>query len=141
MNTGTACLATLSLLATACGTTQPPPAPGGFVRVKAVVYPAPAARDAAAWYAQLLGEAPVKSLLGDTGFAIGDALLAFDSEQRAPLAVWQVVDIDSAFGRLIALGAQPVTGIQEIGDARIVIVRDPFGNLVGLTDGGALQQH
>jgi hypothetical protein len=129
------------VLVAGCGTTQPPPAPGGFVRVKAVIYPSPAGRNAAAWYAQLLGEVPSKSALSDTGFAIGEALLALDSQQRSPLAVWQVVDIDSAFGRLIALGAQPVTGIQEIGDARVVIVRDPFGNLIGLTDGGALQQH
>ena len=138
MSRGASCLAALSLLVAGCETT-PPPAAGGFLGVKAVVYAVPAVDDAAAWYAQLFGEPASNAVLGDAGFSVGVVQLAIDSQARpgSTLALWEVTDIDSAFGRLIALGAAPVTGIQEIGDARVVIVRDPFGNQLGIVQSGA----
>jgi predicted enzyme related to lactoylglutathione lyase len=131
--TRAACLAAVSLLATGCET-APPAAAGGFLGVGAVVYAAPAGQDAAAWYAQLFGEPPSAAMLGDAAFAVGAAQLGLDSQAQpgSMLALWEVVDIDAAFGRLIALGATPITGIQEIGNARVVIVRDPFGNRLGV---------
>jgi predicted enzyme related to lactoylglutathione lyase len=123
-----------SLLCAACGTAPPAPEPGAFVALKAVVYAAPGG-DAAAWYAQLLGAQPRESALGNPGFEVGGVALDLDSRaQTRTLAVWEVAGIDAAFARALALGAAPVTGIQEIGSARLAIVRDPFGNLLGLTE-------
>ena len=141
MSRSASCLAAFSVVVAGCGTT-PPPAAGGFLGVKAVVYPVPAGADAAAWYAQLFGEPPSNPVLGDARFVVGAAELAIDSQARpgSTLALWEVADIDAAFARLIALGAAPVTGIQEIGDARVVIVRDPFGNQLGIVQSGAPPQ-
>jgi len=130
-----AACAGLSLLAGACSTTPPPPATNGFLGVRAVVYAVPPGGEAAAWYAQLLGSKAPKPLYGDAGFVVGSAEVDLDSHAAVrTLAVWEVENIDAAFSRLLSLGATPVTGIQELGDARLAVVRDPFGNLLGVTE-------
>ena len=132
----------LSLLAGACSTTPPPsPATNGFVRVRAVVYAVPPGGEAAAWYAQLFGNEVPKPFQGDAGFAVGLAEVDLDSHAAVrTLAVWEVENIDAAFSRLLSLGATPVSGIQELGDARLAVVRDPFGNLLGVMESTPTQQ-
>ena len=132
----------LCLLGVGCGTATRMPASGELLGLKAIVYPVPAGAGAAEWYAQLLGGPAQNPILGEAGFAVGDVTLALDSQlqPRATLPVWEVAGIEAAFTRLLALGAEPVTGIQEIGDARVAVVRDPFGNLIGLTEDSAPQQ-
>jgi hypothetical protein len=130
------------LLGAACTTATRPPASGDgdLVGLKAIVYPVPPG--GAEWYAQFLGEPARNPVLGETAFTVGDVMLALESQAApgATLPVWEVAGIDAVFTRLLALGAEPVTGIQEIGDARVAVLRDPFGNLIGLMEGGALQQ-
>jgi len=131
-----AACAGLSLLAGACSTTpSPPAATNGFLGVRAVVYAVPPGGEAAAWYAQLFGNKAPKPLSGDAGFTVGSAEVDLDSHAAVrTLAVWEVENIDAAFSRLLSLGATPVTGIQELGDARLAVVRDPFGNLLGVME-------
>jgi|KBSSwiStaDraftv2_1062776.scaffolds.fasta_scaffold395248_3 predicted enzyme related to lactoylglutathione lyase len=127
----------LSVVAGSCSTAPPPPGAGAILGLKAVVYAAPDDGNAAAWYARLLGTDARESAFGDAAFQVGSGGVELDLDSRAQartLAVWEVADIDAAFARVLALGAEPVTGIQEIGAARLAIVRDPFGNLLGLTE-------
>jgi hypothetical protein len=130
------------MLGVACGTAGRTPASGELLGLKAIVYAVPAGAGAAEWYARLLGEPASNPVAGEIGFTVGDVLLALDSQSPpgATLPVWEVAGIDAVFTRLLALGAEPVTGIQEIGAARVAVVRDPFGNLIGLMENGALQQ-
>jgi predicted enzyme related to lactoylglutathione lyase len=125
----------LSLLTGSCTTATPPPATNGFLGVRAVVLAAPPGGAAAAWYEQLFGGQTSMPVYGDAGFAVGAAELDLDSQASVrTLTVWEVENIDAAFARLVALGAVPVTGIEELGAGRVAIVRDPFGNLLGVTE-------
>jgi Glyoxalase/Bleomycin resistance protein/Dioxygenase superfamily len=114
----------------------PQEAPGGFLALRAVVYPA-AQAGTARWYAELLGTSPQTPILGSAAFAIGHSQLDLDAAAPSPLAIWQVANIEEAFQRLLAHGAEAVTGIQEIGALHVAVFRDPFGNLLGIVDGDA----
>ena len=44
-------------------------------------------------------------------------------------------DIDASCQKVLELGAQPHSGVQEVGDGiRVATVTDPFGNVVGLIE-------
>jgi len=51
------------------------------------------------------------------------------------VAYWGVADAESAFGRLIELGATKRTAVQEVGEGiRVATVIDPFGNIFGIIE-------
>jgi predicted enzyme related to lactoylglutathione lyase len=126
----------LAVVLGGCAGAAPQPGSSPFLGLSGVVYPG--AQDAAvAWYAALL-DAPVRTpILGTTAFAVDAAQLDLDPAAPVPFALWRVADMDAAFQRLTARGAEPVTGIQEIGAVHVAIFRDPFGNLLAITDADA----
>lgn len=99
----------------------------------------PAARE---WYSAALGVQPYFDEPYYVGFRIGEAEFGLDPDTAATapgpggaVAYLGVADIETAFDRMLALGAEPVSGVQEVGgEVRLVILRDPFGNLFGLVE-------
>jgi len=48
---------------------------------------------------------------------------------------WGVKDIVAAHARLLELGAEPRTDIQDVGEGiRVADVLDPFGNVLGIIE-------
>jgi predicted enzyme related to lactoylglutathione lyase len=51
------------------------------------------------------------------------------------VAYWRVAEIEAAVKHFVAVGATPVSEIQDVGDdIKVVELADPFGNLVGLIE-------
>jgi predicted enzyme related to lactoylglutathione lyase len=102
-------------------------------------------RAAIGWYSELLGVEPYFHRPGYAEFRIGDyqtELGIIDAHympgQLTPdpagvIVFWQVDDVDSAFRRLIALGATEHEAVRDRGAGfRTASVVDPFGNILGV---------
>ena len=140
-----AAAATVALSACVTNTSAPAPASSTVLGLRSVVMHVQdllAARD---WYAQALLQSPETDTPTYVGFRLADnAELGLDSDVSAlgtglrgvgPVAYLGVADIEMAFDRMLNLGADPVTGVQEVSDqVRLVVLRDPFGNLFGLIE-------
>lgn len=103
------------------------------------------ARDLAAaktWYQEVTGVAPYFDEPFYVGFSIGGFELGITPDDSADgaraesgVAYWGVTNADSAYARLLALGATPHEPIQDVGDGiRIGSVHDPFGNILGVIE-------
>lgn len=126
--------ALLASVACTNSNTRPP------VALRGLVYTSADPQASARWYAEAF-HAPVtdarehRSQLQIAGTELAFERAGPDVTTRAPgaLALWQVRDLDASFAHVLALGAQPVTGIAELGDNRaMVILSDPFGQLFAL---------
>jgi predicted enzyme related to lactoylglutathione lyase len=95
---------------------------------------------AKAWYSSVLGLQPYFDQPFYAGFNVGGYELGLvpDGEaapKRAPagIAYWGVADAQSAYNRLIGLGATAMDPIQDVGEGILIgAVRDPFGNALGI---------
>jgi predicted enzyme related to lactoylglutathione lyase len=97
---------------------------------------------AKSWYSEVLGIAPYFDEPFYVGFNVGgyelgitpDTAAATDRPE-AGVAYWGVTNADSAYARLLTLGATEFEPIQDVGDGiRIGAVRDPFGNILGVIE-------
>jgi predicted enzyme related to lactoylglutathione lyase len=94
------------------------------------------------WYSELLGMQPYFDEPFYVGFEVGGYELGLnpDTSKVKPgaggtLLYWGVANADSAFARLIELGAAVVEPVADVGGGiRHAIVRDPFGNLFGVME-------
>jgi predicted enzyme related to lactoylglutathione lyase len=94
------------------------------------------------WYATLLGVQPYFDEPFYVGFDVGGFELGLnpDTSHVRPgpgggVIYWGVTDADSAFARLMELGARPVEPVKDVGDGiKVAIVLDPFGNLFGVIE-------
>ncbi|HXO87151.1 MAG TPA: VOC family protein [Candidatus Acidoferrales bacterium] len=95
---------------------------------------------AKAWYGKVLGLQPYFDQPFYVGFNVGGFELglvpAEDAKpNRAPagIAYWGVADAQTAYKRLVELGASAFEPIQDVGEGiQIGAVRDPFGNVLGV---------
>ena len=97
------------------------------------------------WYTELFGIAPyferpgyIEFRLGDYQheFGVIDSRYAPPSEQAGPggaIVYWHVDDVQGAFAKLLAMGAQPYQAVTERGNGFVTAsVVDPFGNILGI---------
>ena len=105
---------------------------------------------AKSWYTKLLGVAPYFDRPGYCEFRVGDyehELGLLDTAFACQLggqgggisgpagivAYWHVDDVESAFERMVSLGAAPNEPIRDFGHGFIgASVIDPFGNILGI---------
>ena len=107
--------------------------------LRTVVYPAADLVAAKDWYARVLGRAPYFDQPFYVGFAVGGFELGLvpdgESGTGGAQALWGVVDVDAALGRLLELGAMPLEPVTEVGEGiRVAAVVDPFGNRFGIIE-------
>lgn len=113
-----------------------------FLGLRTVKYTAPDLKAASAWYQQVTGVAPYFDEPFYVGFNIGGFELGIVPEASATrdrpeagVAYWGVTNADSAWNRLLQLGATPQEAIQDVGGGvRIGAVHDPFGNVLGIVE-------
>jgi predicted enzyme related to lactoylglutathione lyase len=112
-------------------------------------YPAPDLKAAKQWYAAMLGVAPYFDEPSYVGFSVGGFELGLLPDATpgitGPQPLWGVADIDSAYARLLTLGATGLAPVTDVGaGVKVAAVTDPFGNRFGIIqnlhfDAGALQ--
>jgi predicted enzyme related to lactoylglutathione lyase len=112
--------------------------------LRTVIYPAPDLAAAKRWYSQMLGITPYFDQPYYVGFAVGGfelGLIPGGSPGTAgSQALWGVADAASAHARLLALGAQPLEPVTEVGEGiRVAAVQDPFGNRFGIIENPAFR--
>ena len=112
-----------------------------FQGLRTVIYHVDDLDKAKAWYAEVLGVAPYFDEPFYVGFNVGGFELGLDPDLKGVtkgsnvVAYWGVKDIDVAYQRVLELGAQQQTEVQEVGGGiRVGTVTDPFGNVVGLIE-------
>lgn len=107
--------------------------------LRTIVYPAPDLAHAKAWYEQVLELKPYFDEPYYVGFAVNGFELGLVPDATpgisGPQAMWGVANAETAFARLIALGATALDPITAVGEGiRVAAVTDPFGNRFGIIE-------
>jgi methyltransferase (TIGR00027 family) len=110
-----------------------------FQSLKSIVYRVSDLQQAKQWYREILNAEPAMDSPFIVSFRIGDSKLTLTqhpnpvSNSDTVVAYWGVDDVDSAYRRLLQLGATPHSEINTLFGTRMASVIDPFGNVLGLT--------
>ncbi|MBA3963294.1 MAG: VOC family protein [Chthoniobacterales bacterium] len=110
--------------------------------LRTVIYKAPDLGKAKAWYASVLGFPPYFDQPFYVGFNVGGYELGLDpnatgspSGATGAVAYWGVANAEEALPRLLSLGAQECSAVQDVGEGiRVASVVDPFGNTFGIIE-------
>jgi predicted enzyme related to lactoylglutathione lyase len=94
---------------------------------------------AKAWYGEVFGAAPYFDQPFYVGFAVGGFELGLVPDgtpgTTGPVAYWGVDEIGAEVERIVALGASMHEPVQDVGEGiKVVELRDPFGNMLGLIE-------
>ncbi len=107
--------------------------------LRTVVYHVVDLAEAKRWYMQVLGVPPYFDEPFYVGFNVGGYELGLDPDfsNTAPdgqsFAYWGVKDLATAHARLLELGAEPHSDVQDVGEGiQLATVRDPWGNILGI---------
>jgi len=109
--------------------------------LRTVIYKVNDLQDAKAWYTKLLGFAPYFEEPFYVGYNVGGFELGLDPDVTQVtvgnnvVAYWGVLDINAAVQRIEGLGAELLEPIRDVGgDIKVAVVKDPFGNSLGLIE-------
>ncbi len=107
--------------------------------LRTAIYPALDLNAAKLWYTRVLGQAPYFDQPFYVGFAVGGFELGLLPDGQpgtaGPQPLWGVENIESAYARLLELGAASLEPIAEVGEGvKVAAVRDPFGNRLGIIE-------
>ena len=96
--------------------------------LRTAIYPAPDLARAKAWYRDLLGVAPYFDQPFYVGFAVGGFELGLLPDGQpgsaGPQPLWGVSNADSAWQRLLALGATALEPVHDVGEGiRVAAIR------------------
>jgi predicted enzyme related to lactoylglutathione lyase len=146
-----ALLLVLLLLQAACSverTERPPGASGNVMTggpllgLRSGIYHVADLEAARAWYTEFLGYEPYYDEDYYVGFDVDGFELGLDPDTDrvqpgagGAVLYWGVASVDSVLARLVALGAEEVEPVSDVGSGvRVAVVRDPFGNLLGVIE-------
>ncbi len=107
--------------------------------LRTAIYPVTDLDAAKHWYTELLGQKPYFDELFYVGFSVGGFELGLlpnaQSGTIGPQPLWGVSNIESAYSRLLELGATVLEPIAEVGEGiKVAAVQDPFGNRFGIIE-------
>ena len=107
--------------------------------LRTAIYPAPDLARAKAWYQEMLGVAPYFDEPFYVGFSVGGFELGLLPDASpavsGPQPLWGVENAETAFQRLISLGATELAPVTEVGEGiKVAAVTDPFGNRLGIIE-------
>ena len=110
-----------------------------FQGLRTVIYHVENLEKAKEWYSKALKMKPYFDKPFYVGFNVGGYELGLDPDMAgvkpgsAGVAYWGVSDAKAAFQKLLELGAESHSSVQEVGDdIRVATVVDPFGNVLGV---------
>ena len=112
-----------------------------FQGLRTLIYRVDDLDKAKKWYTEVLGVKPYFDEPFYVGFNVGGFELGLDPDMKGVtkgsniLAYWGVKDIDISYKRILELGAQQLSELQDVGGGiRLGTVTDPFGNVVGIIE-------
>ncbi|GAB3262776.1 VOC family protein [Larkinella harenae] len=110
-----------------------------FLGLRTVIYAAPDLLYAKTWYSKILGVKPYVDEPFYVGFSVGGYELGLDPAVKpmdgSTITYWGVANIEKAWEHLMSHGASVHSGIEEVGeDVKVASVKDPFGNILGITE-------
>lgn len=108
--------------------------------LRTVIYGVSDIAQAKAWYSEALGMPPYFDEPFYAGFNVGGYELGLNpnaqplvAKSTGVVAYWGVKDITAEFKRLLEIGGEAHSAIQDVGDGILVAsLLDPFGNIIGL---------
>src|SRR6186713_1938165 len=107
--------------------------------LRTVIYHVSDLAKAKAWYTSVLEHEPYFDQPFYVGFSVGGFELGLLPDGTpgtdGPRPHWGVEDINKEYARLVALGAEPIELISDVGDGiKVGAVKDPFGNRLALIE-------
>ena len=109
--------------------------------LRTVVYHVDDIEQAKKWYTELVGSGPYFDQPFYVGYNVGGFELGLDPDMNGvekgnnETAYWGVADIEDAFAKITARGAEVAMEIRDVGDGiKVAAVKDPFGNIVGIIE-------
>jgi predicted enzyme related to lactoylglutathione lyase len=107
--------------------------------LRTAIYPAPDLSAARDWYSKVLGVAPYFDEPFYVGFSVGGFELGLLPGAQPGIIgaqpLWGVANIESAYTRLLLLGASALEPVTEVGEGiKVAAVQDPFGNRFGIIE-------
>ncbi len=110
--------------------------------LRTVIYRVSDLDRARAWYREAFEVVPYFDEPFYVGFRVGGCELGLDPDASegmpgpgGSVAYWGVEPIEAAYGRLVGLGASPVSPVRDVGGGiKVATVADPFGNVIGLIE-------
>ena len=107
--------------------------------LRTAIYPAPDLAAAKDWYSKVLGQAPYFDEPFYIGFSVGGFELGLLPGAQpgtiGPQPLWGVANIESAYARLLELGASVLEPVSAVGEGiKVAAVTDPFGNRLGIIE-------
>ena len=110
-----------------------------FLGLRTVIYPAPDLAAAKDWYSKVLYQAPYFDEPFYVGFSVGGFELGLLPSAQpgtvGPQPLWGVANIESAYARLLELGASMLEPVAEVGEGiKVAALKDPFGNRLGIIE-------
>jgi len=105
--------------------------------LKTAIYPVNDLAKAKDWYSQVLKMEPYFDQPFYVGFQVGGFELGLlpqgESYTAGAQPLWGVEDIETAFKRLLFLGAESLDPVTDVGEGiKVAAVKDPFGNRFGI---------
>lgn len=112
-----------------------------FQGLRTAIYHAADLEKAKAWYASVLGIDPYFSEPFYVGFNVGGYELGLNPDPEAATGLggavpyWGVADAAAAHERLVRLGAESLSPVQDVGGGiKVAVVKDPFGNALAIIE-------
>lgn len=110
-----------------------------FLGLRSAIYPVSDLEQAKHWYAQVLGVGPYFDQPFYVGFTVGGFELGLLPDGTpsvlGPQPLWGVTDVTAEYARLLALGAEELDMVTDVGGGiKVAAVQDPFGNRIGLIE-------
>lgn len=107
--------------------------------LRTAIYPVSDLGAAKHWYTELLGQKPYFDEPFYVGFSVGGFELGLLPNAQpgtiGPQPLWGVANIESAYARLLELGASALEPVAGVGDGiKVAAVQDPFGNRFGIIE-------
>ena len=107
--------------------------------LRTAIYPVPDLAAGKAWYSRVLGREPYFDQPFYVGYAVGGFELGLLPSAQpgtvGPQPLWGVADIETAYARLLELGATALEPVAEVGGGiKVAAVQDPFGNRFGIIE-------
>jgi predicted enzyme related to lactoylglutathione lyase len=107
--------------------------------LRTAIYPAPDLPAAKLWYSEVLEQVPYFDEPFYVGFSVGGFELGLLPSAQpgtvGPQPLWGVENIETAYARLLELGASVLEPVTEVGGGiKLAAVQDPFGNRFGIIE-------
>jgi len=113
-----------------------------FHKLSTIIYHVNDLPNAKAWYTQLTGIKPYFDEAYYVGFSINGCELGLDPDETKiqygnnAIAYWKVDNIHQAVEKAESIGAALVSPVEQVGGTiEVAVIKDPFGNSIGLITG------